>query len=121
MNIIETIRAEIERINEDIVSNNIDCHPTTVIDDLLSFLDTLEEPKIVDGEDETELNSLAYLEQLGYTCIPPLNDQDMAQEKWKPIPEQLEAMEFVIRDYREDGCTATANYLQEIYEQIKKL
>lgn len=40
---------------------------------------------------------------------------------WKPIPEQLEAMEFVIRDYREDGCTATANYLQEIFDKIKKL
>ena len=45
----------------------------------------------------------------------------MEQEKWKPTPEQLEAMEFVIKDYREDGCTATANYLQEIYDAIKKL
>ena len=45
----------------------------------------------------------------------------MEQEKWKPTPEQLEAMEFVIEDYREDGCIATTNYLQEIYEEIKKL
>ena len=41
------------------------------LDYLLYFLNTLEKPKIVDGEDETELNSFAYLEQLGYTCIPP--------------------------------------------------
>ena len=136
MNIIETIKAEVERQYDlnfakatEWESKAEDRHSYGVwyegkvqmCKEFLSFLDTIEEPKIVDGEDETELNSLAYLEQLGYTCIPPLNDQDMAQEKWKPIPEQLEAMEFVIRDYREDGCTATANYLQEIYEQIKKL
>lgn len=40
---------------------------------------------------------------------------------WKPSEEQMEAMEFVIKDYREDGCIATANYLQEILDQIKKL
>ena len=45
----------------------------------------------------------------------------MEQEKWKPTPEQLEAMEFVIQDYRESECYATADHLQEIYEQIKKL
>lgn len=45
----------------------------------------------------------------------------MGQEKWKPTPEQLEAMKCAIIDYRESGCTTTANYLQEIYEQIKKL
>lgn len=43
----------------------------------------------------------------------------MEQEKWKPTPAHLEALEFVIRDYREDGCDTTANYLQEIYEHIK--
>ena len=43
------------------------------------------------------------------------------QSHWKPSEEQMEAMEFVIKDYREDGCIATANYLQEILEQIKKL
>ena len=43
--ILTTIRAEIERIYEDIVSNNIDCHPTTVLDEILSFLDTLDSEK----------------------------------------------------------------------------
>lgn len=43
------------------------------------------------------------------------------QPHWKPSEEQMEAMEFVIKDYREDNCIATANYLQEILDQIKKL
>ena len=72
-------------------------------EELLSFLDTIEEPVCpYEGvkpnvekckrccancnvrveeiaceeadEDETELNSLAYLEQLGYTCIPPKDE-----------------------------------------------
>ena len=40
---------------------------------------------------------------------------------WKPTPAHLEALEFVIADYRESGCDTTANYLQEIYDEIKKL
>ena len=49
------------------------------------------------------------------------NNNDIKQEKWKPTPEQLEEMEFVIQDYRESECYNTADHLQEIYEQIKKL
>ena len=45
----------------------------------------------------------------------------MKEQNWKPTPEQLEALEFVIADYREDGCNHTADYLEEIYEHIKKL
>lgn len=45
----------------------------------------------------------------------------MDKETWKPTPAHLEALEFVIADYREDGCDTTANYLQEIYDEIKKL
>ena len=86
MNIIETIKAEVERQYDlnfakatEWESKAEDRHSYGVwyegkvqmCKEFLSFLDTIEEPKIVDGEDETELNSLAYLEQLGYTCIPP--------------------------------------------------
>lgn len=43
------------------------------------------------------------------------------QEKWKPTPEQLEALDCAIIDYKEDGCNTIAKYLQEIYDAIKKL
>ena len=45
----------------------------------------------------------------------------MEQEKWKPTPEHLEALDCAIIDYKEDGCNTIANYLQEIYDAIKKL
>ena len=40
---------------------------------------------------------------------------------WKPSEEQKEALEYVIRDYREDSCNATANYLQEILDHLKNM
>ena len=40
---------------------------------------------------------------------------------WKPSEEQMEALEYVIRDYREDSCNATANYLQEILDHLKNM
>ena len=43
------------------------------------------------------------------------------QPHWKPSDEQMEAMEYVIRDYREDSCNATANYLQEILDHLKNM
>jgi len=41
--------------------------------------------------------------------------------RWKPSEEQMEALEYVIRDYREDSCNATANYLQEILDHLKNM
>lgn len=43
------------------------------------------------------------------------------QPHWKPTKNQLDALNLVIMDYTEDGCVATANYLQEISAEIKKL
>lgn len=48
--------------------------------------------------------------------------EEVKQESsWKPSDEQKEALEYVIRDYREDGCNATANYLQEILDHLKNM
>ena len=44
--------------------------------------------------EETELNSIAFLEQMGYTCIPPEKEQKPV--KWKPQPESLEALMYAI-------------------------
>lgn len=65
MTLIEQIRAEIERLNEDIVSNNIDCHPITVLDDLLSFLDTLEENPV-----DLEKDAVMYCFDKGINLSP---------------------------------------------------
>ena len=43
------------------------------------------------------------------------------QPHWNPSEEQMEALEYVIRDYREDSCNATANYLQEILDHLKNM
>ena len=40
---------------------------------------------------------------------------------WKPSEGQMEALEYVIRDYREDSCNATANYLQEILDHLENM
>ena len=48
--------------------------------------------------------------------------EEVKQESsWKPSEEQIEALEYVIRDYREDSCNATANYLQEILDHLKNM
>lgn len=49
------------------------------------------------------------------------NDAAFGGKAWKPSEEQIEALEYVIRDYREDGCNATANYLQEILDHLKNM
>ena len=43
------------------------------------------------------------------------------QSNWKPSEEQIETLEYVIIDYREDGCNATANYLQEILDHLMNM
>lgn len=55
MKAIEKIRAEIQRMLDDIVSNNYDCHSITVLDDVLSFIDTLQE------SDDADLDTEIYL------------------------------------------------------------
>ena len=69
----EKIRAEIERL---ITMLRIGCKHSEANEllPILSFIDSLQyEP----NAEETELNSLDFLEQLGYTCIPP-------KESWPP-------------------------------------
>ena len=99
MDKIEKIKAEIERLMKDNHTGTqewIDAKECAY-KSVLSFIDSLQdEPKCIYGRsieerqrfckfcsaacdarldelntEETELNSLAFLEQLGYTCIPP--------------------------------------------------
>ena len=53
-------------------------------------------------------------------CYGAKGDPDPAGV-WKPSEKQIEALEYVIRDYREDSCNATANYLQEILDHLKNV
>ena len=45
-------------------------------DDVLAYLERQKEQKPISTE-ETELNSIAFLEQMGYTCIPPEEDESI--------------------------------------------
>ena len=72
--------------------------------------------------EESKENRYAYKENDGDTSY----DREIAWLKslrpsWKPSEEQMEALEYVIRDYREDSCNATANYLQEILDHLKNM
>ena len=69
----ERIKAEIERRWKELADKNVkaggniyDCGIEQLLS-LLSFIESLEQEPI--STEETELNSLAFLEQMGYTCI----------------------------------------------------
>lgn len=70
---IKKIRAEIERR---ITMLRIGCKHSEANEllPILSFIDSLQDEP---NTEETELNSIAFLEQLGYTCIPP-------KKSWPP-------------------------------------
>ena len=63
-----------------------------------------------------ELPDILPSEILGYA-----DKLQSLRPSWKPSEEQMEALEYVIRDYREDSCNATANYLQEILDHLKNM
>ena len=101
---------------------------------------TKQEEQVWSEEDEEMLNSCissieeskenryAYRENDGDTSydreiawLKALRSRPKSSDNWKPSEEQKEALEYVIRDYREDSCNATANYLQEILDHLKNM
>jgi hypothetical protein len=72
--------------------------------------------------EEAKENRYAYKETDGDTSYDHEIDWlKSLRPSWKPSEEQKEALEYVIRDYREDSCNATANYLQEILDHLKNM
>lgn len=68
--------------------------------------------------EETELNSIAFLEQMGYTCIPPGKEQKPVE--WKPQPESLEALMYAIEG-KWDAISPTSylsRRLEDLYEGL---
>lgn len=58
----------------------------------------------------------------GYNkAMKEIDQKEQKPAEWEPSEEQMEALEYVIRDYREDSCNATANYLQEILDHLKNM
>ena len=64
--------------------------------------------------EETELNSIAFLEQVGYTCIPPRKEQKPAQTAEEK--EYVRTLKGLISDFIRDcgGCTIDTEYYQKI-------
>lgn len=75
----ERIRKELwEYFHELELSSDRDFSPSFTIDHILAWLEKQKEQKPLSTE-ETELNSIAFLEQLGYTCIPPEVEKKLAE------------------------------------------
>ena len=64
--------------------------------------------------EETELNSIAFLEQVGYTCIPPRKEQKPAQTAEEK--EYVRTLKGLISDFIRDcgGGTIDTEYYQKI-------
>lgn len=115
--LIPKIRSEIERLIEE---SGFD--ESANLYSLLSFLDSLEPEKLT--QEEWELNSLAYLEQLGYTCIPEGVTEKLEKEidrfeDWMETYNQADyPTSFTTRDiarhFYELGCRRTAEKYDEI-------
>ena len=94
---------------------------------------TIEEQKPAEWSEEDEKMLAAISKALGcdtaektlvnegVTLVMAAGFLESLRPSWKPSEEQMEALEYVIRDYREDSCNATANYLQEILDHLKNM
>lgn len=80
-----------------------------------------QKPELGEEDDWKRKELIQYLEEKGDYRTVWMTWLKSLRPSWKPSEEQMEALEYVIRDYIEDGCNATVNYLQEILDQIKKL
>lgn len=75
-----------------------------------------------DGEHAAEYNTCRKILEIIGSLQQEQQKADLEKEdSWKPTEVQIEALEFVICDYREDSCNATANYLQEILDHLKNM
>ena len=107
--------------------------PSLSIDKILNWLESLPLNLKKKNEDVAKLCSNEWSEEdelMMKAVIGILDESDhpklchwlkSLRPSWKPSEEQKEALEYVIRDYREDGCNATANYLQEVLDHLKNM
>lgn len=136
---VQTIRKEIERLArsyQDASFRTIKGDTANdFADKILSFIDSLQDKPKTDpyGNDEAEMNSLAYLEQLGYTCIPPScernkRDKDMTREEAIDVLTRLangtpeEGVFFSVREAAKVAIEAlsTPELTAELEEEVIK-
>ena len=77
--------------------------------------------ELSDEDDWKRKELIQYLEEKGDYRTVWMTWLKSLRPSWKPSEEQKEALEYVIRDYREDCCNATANYLQEVLDHLKNM
>jgi hypothetical protein len=136
---VQTIRREIERLARSYQDTSFRTVKGDTANDfadkILSFIDSLQDKQKTDpyGNDETEMNSLAYLEQLGYTCIPPScernkRDKDMTKEEAIDVLTRLangtpaEGVFFSVREAAKVAIEAlsTPELTAELEEEVIK-
>lgn len=119
--IFEQKESEDERIRESLVEYFRCFKPTDMWDNLFSFsqiiayLERQKEQKPFSTE-ETELNSIAFLEQMGYTCIPPGKEQRPAE--WSERDEKIIDELITIMN---GGTVTSGTHLSEYAAWLKSL
>ena len=144
MSNIDKIRQEIERrihICDGVFERNSDTYyqgKAVAYQETLSFIDSLQQEQPAEKTCKDcgfYENNCPYIrgkfipypskvcKDYTYSAIKEQEQpsEDLLRPSWKPSEEQMEALEYVIRDYREDSCNATANYLQEILDHLKNM
>lgn len=95
---------------------------------LIDVLNTQKEQKPLTTE-ETELNSIAFLEQMGYTCIPPRKEQkpaELGEEDESELQNAIDALEFLGKKgvYKSesgyDAALQAASWLKSLPLNLKK-
>ena len=109
--IFEPKKSEDEKIRKEIISY-IKSSSAITNKKWLAYLEKQKEQKPLSTE-ETELNSIAFLEQMGYTCIPPGKLQKSTEWSKEYLEEGLRTR-FAIYTYKnEDGVLYLSNVFVE--------
>ena len=82
----ERIRKALLRCCDDWEKGQFGCMKSEDVPAIRTYLEKQKEQNTLSTE-ETELNSIAFLEQLGYTCVPPGAEQKPAE--WSEEDEKM--------------------------------
>lgn len=110
---LQYLQSAANRKDDTEIERDTDLWGRKILDYVWKHSDEQKEQKPLTTE-ETELNSIAFLEQMGYTCIPPVKEQKPAQTAEEK--EYVRTLKGLISDFIRDcgGCTIDTEYYQKI-------
>lgn len=114
---LQYLQSAANRKDDTEIERDTDLWGRKILDYVWKYSDEQKEQKPLTTE-ETELNSIAFLEQMGYTCILPGKEQKPVE--WKPQPESLEALMYAIEG-KWDAISPTSylsRRLEDLYEGL---